>query len=268
MQGRYEIITDHFTTMDSIIHNGNMRFNGAKSIAAEAFRASLPVLTGYSTMGFAAGVLLALHGGLSHPVPWAGATSAVFVSGPLQFLLVDWIRSGTAFVDVVAVIVCLNIRYSLYGISLLDRFKSVPLLPRLFLIGVITDETYALQVQCPYPNGRQGALYCFLLGLFDVIYWIGGVMAGTFAGAALPFEAKGIDFAMTALFLVILTDLCRERANRLPAVLGVAAAAIAAAAMQAFLSSGKFLAPALALIVAFLLAFRNRMDPTGKGASE
>lgn len=231
-----------------------------RGLVLEAARASLPVLTGYSTMGFAAGVLLALHGGLMHPVFWGGATSAVFVSGPLQFLLVDWVRSGTAFVDVVAVIVCLNIRYSLYGLSLLDRFNTIPLLPRLYLIGVVTDETYALQVQCPYPLGSKGAWYCFLLGLFDALYWVGGVMAGALAGAAVPFAAKGIDFAMTALFLVILTDQCRDRASRLPALLGGGAAVLAAVGMHVFCASGKFLVPALVLIVTFLLVFRRRLD--------
>lgn len=234
-----------------------------RNVVARAFAASLPVLTGYSTMGFAAGVLLTLHGGLAHPAFWAGATSAVFVSGPLQFLLVDWVKSGTALVDVVAIIVCLNVRYSLYGISLLDRFKGVPLPARLYLIGVVTDETYALQVQCPYPQGRRGAWYCFLLGLFDHLYWIGGVVLGAAAGAALPFSAAGIDFAMTALFLVILTDICRERANRSPSGVGAVSAVVAAVAMQSLFASGKFLVPALVLAVALLLALRKRLDGDG-----
>ena len=83
------------------------------SILRQAFVASLPVLTGYSTMGFAAGVLLAPHGGLRLSWLWAGASSAILVSGPLQFLFVDWVRSGTAYADVAALVVCLNIRYSL-----------------------------------------------------------------------------------------------------------------------------------------------------------
>lgn len=236
-----------------------------KGVVGRAFVASLPVLTGYSTMGFAAGVLLALHGGLMHPVFWAGATSAVFVSGPLQFLLVDWVRSGTAFVDVAVIVLCLNIRYSLYGISLLDRFRTVPFLSRLYLIGVITDETYALQVQCPYPSGKAGAMYCFFLGLFDHIYWIVGVVAGAAFGAALPFAASGIDFAMTALFLVILTDLCRDCRNRIPAMIGGISSVVAAVLMKFFFASDKFLLPALALSVVALLAFRGRMEQAEEG---
>lgn len=234
------------------------------SILRQAFVASLPVLTGYSTMGFAAGVLLALHGGLSFSWLWAGASSAILVSGPLQFLFVDWVRSGTAYADVAALVICLNIRYSLYGLSLLDRFAAAPLPVRAYLIGTVTDETYALQVQCPYPPGPRSTRYCLLLAAFDHAYWIFGVVAGAVAGAALPFAAKGIDFAMTALFLVILTDQCRERANRLPAIVGGVSAVVAAVVLYFVFGSWKMLVPAMALIVAALLCLRTVL---GKAAS-
>ena len=124
------------------------------------------------------------------------------------------------------------------------------------LIGTVTDETYALQVQCPYPPGPRGTRYCLLLAAFDHAYWIFGVVAGAVAGAALPFAAKGIDFAMTALFLVILTDQCRERANRLPALVGAVSAVVAAVVLYFVFGSWKMLVPAMALIVAALLAIR------------
>lgn len=233
------------------------------AIVRPAFVASLPVLTGYSTMGFAAGVLLALHGGLRFTGLWAGASSAILVSGPLQFLFVDWVRSGTAYADVAALVICLNIRYSLYGLSLLDRFAAAPWPVRTYLIGTVTDETYALQVQCPYPPGRAGTRYCMLLAAFDHAYWIFGVVAGAVAGAALPFAARGIDFAMTALFLVILTDQCRERANRLPALIGASCAVVAAVAMRVCFGSWKMLVPAMALIVAVLLFTRRLVNRRG-----
>lgn len=227
------------------------------SIVRQAFVASLPVLTGYTTMGFAAGVLLALHGGLRFSSLWAGASSAILVSGPLQFLFVDWVRSGTAYADVAALVICLNIRYSLYGLSLLDRFAAASWPIRTYLIGTVTDETYALQVQCPYPPGPRSTRYCLLLAAFDHAYWIFGVTAGAVAGAALPFAAKGIDFAMTALFLVILTDQCKEKSNRLPALVGATCAVVAAVVLYFAFGSWKMLVPAMALIVTALLLLRR-----------
>ncbi|MBQ9432087.1 MAG: AzlC family ABC transporter permease [Kiritimatiellae bacterium] len=229
-----------------------------------SFIASLPVMTGYGTMGFAAGVLLALNGGVSMPALWGGLTSAAFVSGPLQFLLVDWVKAGTAYLDVAVLVVCMNVRYSLYGLSLLDRYQVAPWPARLYMIGTITDETYALQVECPYPAGRDGTWYCLLLAMFDHAYWIVGVVAGALAGAALPFEAKGIDFAMTALFLVILTDQCRERQNRIPAMIG----AFSAVAACLVFGVSKMFIPAMTLIVVTFLLTRRWLDADPEGRAD
>ena len=75
---------------------------------------SLPVLMGYLTMGFAAGVLLAAHGGAAHSWFWGAFTSTVCISGALQFALVDWIVQRTAFVDVALLTLFLNFRYAMY----------------------------------------------------------------------------------------------------------------------------------------------------------
>ena len=232
-----------------------------KGLVRRAFLASLPVMTGYGTMGFAAGVLLALNGGVSMPALWGGLTSAAFVSGPLQFLLVDWVRVGTAYLDVAVLVVCMNVRYSLYGLSLLERYRAAPWPLRLYMIGTITDETYALQVDCPYSVGHDGTWHCFLLAVFDHVYWIAGVVAGALAGAALPFQAKGIDFAMTALFLVILTDQCREPQNRIPALIGTLSAVVACL----LFGVSKMFIPAMALIVSAFLATRRWLDSETRG---
>ena len=108
--------------------------------------------------------------------------------------------------------------------------------------------------------GPRGTRYCLLLAAFDHAYWIFGVVAGAVAGAALPFAAKGIDFAMTALFLVILTDQCRVRANRLPAIVGAVSAVVAAVVLYFVFGSWKMLVPAMALIVAALLLLRRQKD--------
>jgi len=59
-----------------------MKFS--KKVFSASFRASVPVLMGYITMGAAAGVLLVKKTGLG--VFWAFITSATSISGALQFL--------------------------------------------------------------------------------------------------------------------------------------------------------------------------------------
>ena len=233
-------------------------------IFRRAFRDSVPVLMGYSTMGFAAGVLLAVEGGISWAPAWAAATSAAFESGPLQYIFVDWVRTSLALGGVLLVTLCVNFRYALYGLSLIERFRGAKLWQKAYLIGTITDETYALQTACTL-KGRAYVAYCLFLTMLDHLYWICGVTAGAIAGAvakgAFPpgrVEAatKGIDFAMTALFLVILTDQLRERTNRIPAAVGSVAALVACVSF----GRANMLMPAVAFIVAAFIVLRRWLD--------
>ena len=229
-----------------------------------AFKDSIPVLMGYSTMGFASGLLLAVGGAISWSPLWAAVTSAAFVSGPLQYIFVDWMATSLALGSVLLVTLCVNFRYSLYGLSLIERFQGASLWQKAYLIGTITDETYALQMACDLKGGSY-VTYCLFLTMLDHLYWICGVTAGAVVGVLaqgafspekVAAATQGIDFAMTALFLVILADLLRHAANRLPALIGLVAALVAVSVF----GKGGMLIPAISLIVAAFLALRRWLD--------
>ena len=98
--------------------------------------------------------------------------------------------------------------------------------------------------------------YCMKVAFLDHCYWIAGVTLGCIAGGALPFNCEGVDFAMTALFLVILTDQLREKSNRLPAVTGLGSAVLA----RLFFSVDRMLIPAMVLMTAVFLIFRRKYE--------
>ena len=227
-----------------------------------AFVSSLPVLMGYTTMGMAAGILLARNGGISHAPAWAFLTSLTSISGALQFILVEWARNRTAFLTVALLTFCLNIRYAMYGLSLLERFHGIGIWRKLYLIWTLTDETYALEVENKHPDGESSLPYCLLVAALDHLYWVVGVFAGALIGAALPFRTTGIDFAMTALFLVILTDQCRDKANRLPAAIGIVSALVA----RLFFSTDNMIIPTMCLMLATFLICRRRLEPAEEEA--
>ena len=229
-------------------------------IVKRAFIDSLPVLMGYSAMGFAAGVLLSAHSGIDFAGIWAFLTSATSISGALQFMLVDWIAKRTPLLDVALLTFCLNIRYAMYGFSLIDRFRGLGFWKKFYLIWSLTDETYALETECKIPEKKKNIRYCLLLAFFDHAYWICGVTAGALAGTALPFSNQGIDFAMTALFLVILTDQCREKSNRFPAIIGGSAAVLC----LLIFGAGKMLIPSMILMITVFLVCRKKLDPVRK----
>lgn len=226
-----------------------------------AFVDSVPVLMGYSTMGFAAGMLLAVQGEIAWAPFWGMVTSAAFESGPLQYLLVDWVKTTLAIGSVLLVTLCVNFRYSLYGLSLIERFQCASRWQKAYLIGTITDETYAIQTSSRL-KGKRYVTYCLLLTMLNHFYWIAGVTLGATVGVLakdlfspdrMQSVTKGIDFSMTALFLVILTDQVRERPGRIPAAIGFAAAFLSC---LAFGRANMLIPSVLAILTAFVLLRR------------
>ena len=227
-----------------------------------AFTASLPVLMGYAAMGMAAGILLASTVRIPFLPFWAFLTSATSISGALQFIMVEWIDVRTPMTDVILLTFCLNVRYAMYGLSLLERFRGIPWHQKLYLIWSLTDETYALEVANRCPAGENSIHYCLLVAALDHFYWIAGVTAGALIGSRLPFETRGIDFAMTALFMVIFLDQIRERGNRIPGCIGLGAALVS----RLVFPTDKMLIPAMILMFTAFVVFRKRLRRKEKTA--
>jgi 4-azaleucine resistance transporter AzlC len=198
--------------------DGKTPARGQKSLARRAFIDSLPVLMGYTTMGFAAGVLMASRGDVPFAPIWSFLTAAAFVSGTLSFAIVPWLADSAPLAVIALATLAINFRYAFYGFSMLSRWRDVPLLKRLYLIHMLTDENYALEVSSPLKDPKLFERYCLRLSVFNHSYWIVGCTAGAAAVYALEqaFSAeriqeatRGIEFAMVALFLVIFTDQMR-----------------------------------------------------------
>ena len=225
----------------------------SRSVLKRAFTDSVPVLMGYAAMGFAAGVLLAMHGNCRFPALWGAASAASSISGTVQFLIPGWFNRAAHLRDVLILTFCINFRYAMYGFSLLEKFRPAGFWRKCYLVWTLTDETYALETASKYTGGTF-LNYCTRLAAMNQCYWICGVTAGALTGTHLPFSGKGIDFAMTALFLVILTDQCREKTNRRPAIAG----GLAALAGLLLCGVQHMLIPSIVLALASFLLFRKK----------
>ncbi|MCR5414171.1 MAG: AzlC family ABC transporter permease [Kiritimatiellae bacterium] len=177
-----------------------------RAIFRRALLNSLPVMMGYTTMGLAAGVLLAAKGGVEFAPLWSLAIATVCISGTLSFALVPAIAAQEPLAAVAFLTLGINFRYAFYGFSLLGRWKDVPFFRKWFLVHSLSDEIYALDIACRIKDPLKYGTYCLWNHALCWLYWIVGSVAGAMAGAALPVPSNGIEFAMVALFLVILTD--------------------------------------------------------------
>jgi len=183
-----------------------------------AFVDSLPVLMGYTTMGFVAGVLLAAKGNVVLAPLWAFLSAALWVTGTMSIAGVQPISERTPIYAFALMTLAVNFRYAFYGFSLLKRWKGVPFLRKVYLIQMLTDENYALETACVIRDPGRNLRYCTFLSALNHSYWIVGVTVGALMvcllGMAVDPETirshtNGMEFSMAALFLVIFTDQLR-----------------------------------------------------------
>lgn len=225
---------------------------GYKTAFREAFPYTIPVLTGYLFIGIAFGVMFAEKG---YSVLWAILMSTLVYAGSGQYLAVNFFVPGISFIQVMFLTLMVNIRHIFYGISLLEKFNKLGW-KRWYMIFGLTDETYSLLCATNIPDGVDEEKFLFAISLLDQSYWIIGSAIGGAAGTLLPINSKGIDFAMTALFVVIFVEQWFQKKNRAPAVIGVTVSFLA---LQIF-GADKFVLPSMLIIIAVLFAGKKRLD--------
>ena len=208
-----------------------------------ALRLTLPVMCGYLFLGTAFGAVIAQAG--FGPV-WALAVSTLVYAGSLQFVMVPLMAAGTSLVTVALTALMVNARHLFYGLSYIERFSRMGCL-RPYMVFSLTDETYS--VFCGMP-GEESDGVMVRVALYDQIYWVAGSIAGALLASSLPVDLTGIDFSMTALFIVICVERARERGSRAAMTMGAACALVS----LALLGPERFLAPALAATALTLTA--------------
>lgn len=222
-----------------------------KAIAA-AFPATVPVLMGYLAIGVAFGLMLEAAG---YNVIWAFFMSLTIYAGSGQYLGVELLATGAVLSQVALLTFMINFRHLVYGLSMLEKFRGMGA-RKWYMIFSLTDETYALLAGANPPPGIPPRDYYFSIALLDHCYWILGSVIGSVAGALLKFDTTGVEFAMTALFLVIAVDQWRSYRSHIPAILGAAATLLC----LKLVGPDTMLLPALGIIVVVLLVLRTRLE--------
>ena len=222
-----------------------------KTLAA-AFPVTVPVLMGYLAIGMAFGLMLQSAG---YGVVWAFFMSLTIYAGSGQYLGVSLLATGASLAQVAFLTLMVNFRHLVYGLSMLEKFRGMGA-RKAYMMFSLTDETYALLSSAKPPQGVEEHRYYLAIAMLDQSYWILGSVLGSLAGAALGFDTTGVDFAMTALFLVIAVDQWKTYPSHIPAILG------AGGTLAALLLVGadNMLIPALCVIVVGLLLLRPVLD--------
>ncbi|AEF83605.1 branched-chain amino acid transport protein AzlC [Treponema primitia ZAS-2] len=225
----------------------------SKRSFTDALKYSFPVLLGYLAIGFAFGLLLVDAG-----YPWwlALVMSLVMYAGAGQYIAVGLFAAGAGLWEAVLVQLVVNARHMAYGLTMLKRFNAAGLY-KYYLIFGLSDETFALLSSLEEEQDAEArkiqSRFMFMVALLDQAYWVAGSVIGAVAGALIPFNMEGIGFALTAMFVVLMTEQILRVKRPGPFIISALAALLGVA----------FLPSRLSLLTALVIALGTTQLLTG-----
>lgn len=218
----------------------------------KAFKVSIPVMMGYLVLGFAFGLLL-----VSFNYSWylAPLMSLFIYAGALQFVAINFFNVKAGFVDIAIASWFINIRQSFYGLSLLKRFRDMGK-AKIYLIFGLTDETYALLTSIKDDETLNKKWYYIFLTAFNQFYWFIGSTLGAIIGSNISFNTAGLEFSLTALFVVLCIEQYKNLRNYVPFLIGAVASIFA----LILVPSDKMLIVSIILALILMFTFRKRIE--------
>ena len=201
-------------------------------------------MTGYLCLGAAFGILLRTAG---YGIGWSIAMSMICYCGSMQFVGVSLLTAAFDPFQALLMSVMVNARHAFYGLSMLEKYRGTgPVRP--VLICTLTDETFSLVSTLEPPEGVARRDFYFWISLLDYLYWQVGCTLGNAVGGLLTFDTTGLDFTLTALFIVLLLEQVKKKENRAAGIIGM----VCTAASLAVFGPDNFLIPAMILLLAVL----------------
>lgn len=221
---------------------------------AAAFRAALPhmipILASVPLLGVAYGVLMHTHG---YGALWSTLMSAIAFCGSMQFAAIPMLVTGFMPFQAFVLSFLVNARHLFYGISMLERYRGMGR-AKLFLVYLLCDETFSICCTVNPPADVRRKDFFIWVSLLMYLLWVGGTFFGGFLGNFITFDTTGLDFTLTALFIVLFTEQCRERRNRPAAAIGVGCSVVC----LLLFGPQRFIIPAMALMLVLLMTGRRR----------
>jgi 4-azaleucine resistance transporter AzlC len=221
-----------------------------KAIKA-AFPHTIPVFTGFTFLGIAYGILMNSKG---YGVGWTVLMSLLAFAGSAQYVAINLLTSVFDPVYALLLTLMVNARHLFYGISMLEKYQGTGKFKPYLIFGMC-DETFSITCSTNPPAGINRNWFLFFITFLNHGYWVLGSAIGGLLGSMVSFNTKGLDFVLTALFVVIFIGQWKSQDNRKPAAIGVACTAICLAVF----GQSNFIIPSMIAILTLLTVAREKM---------
>ena len=218
-----------------------------------AFPYTVPIFAGFWFLALAYGVLMNVNG-FSFLYPMF--MSLLIFGGSLEFLVVTMLMSAFAPVQAFTIALLVQARHLFYGITMLDIYRGTGW-KKPYLIFGMCDESFSINYTAEIPEDVDRGWFMFFVTLLNHSYWVSGAVAGGLVGSLLKFNTKGLDFVMTAMFVVIFMEQWMKEKKKYTGLIGLACAL----ACLLIFGPDSFMVPAMLMILVILTLLRK---PIGK----
>lgn len=217
-----------------------------------AFPHTIPILMGYMFLGTSYGIYMTTTG---LPVWLTFLVSIVVYAGALQFVGVGILSSVFNPIQALTMALTINARHLFYSISMLDKYKGAGKKKGYMIFGMV-DETFSINYGAVPPKSVDKYWFMFFVTLLNQIYWIIGATTGAIFASAIHFDTKGIDFVMTAMFVVIFLEQWKREKNHISSIIGIGVSLVC----LIIFGTNNFIIPSMIVIIALLTFMRRPLE--------
>lgn len=224
-----------------------------------AFPYTAPILAGFLFLGIAYGIFMnSLGFSAIYPI----LMSLTIFAGSMEFVAANLLLGVFDPINALLLTLMVNARHLFYGISMLDKYKNTGK-KKFYLIFGLCDESFSINCTTAIPKDVDKGWFMFFVTLLNHLYWVLGATIGGVFGSLVQFNTDGLEFVMTALFVVIFIEQWMKEKEHYSALVGLG---LSLASLVVF-GGENFIIPAMAAILGTLTAFRKPLEKEGAIAS-
>ncbi len=233
------------------IEKKNIRLRALKA----AFPHTIPIFAGFWFLGMAYGIYMNVSGfSFLYPL----LMSITIFGGSLEFVAVSMLLAPFAPLQTLIMALMIQARHLFYGISMLDKYKDMGW-KKYYLIFGMCDESFSINYTAKIPEDVDRGWFYFFVTLLNQCYWVSGSTLGGILGSLIQFDTEGLDFVMTAMFVVIFMEQLRKEQKHYTAIVGMGAALLC----RVLFGADSFMLPTMLCILLLLTLFQKPIEKAG-----
>lgn len=221
-----------------------------------AFPYTIPIGIGFLFLGMSYGFMMQSKG---FSVWYPFFMSMFIFAGSMEFVTSNLLLSVFSPVAAFFLALMVNARHLFYGLSMLDKYKNTGW-KKFYLIFGMCDESFSINYAAEIPEDVDRSWFMFFVTLYNHIYWVTGATLGGIFGFLIHFSTEGLDFVMTAMFVVIFMEQWMKEKSHTCSVLGLLLSLIC----LIIFGPDRFIIPAMLMLLAMLTFLRTPLTRGGE----